>query len=135
MSSISKTADHVAEQAKSATLMAGASLVDFGAQALRLFNNIREREPLAHWGRRRQHRGPSPVLWFAAGAAVAGGALFLLAPRGADLRARIGSLLNGAKDRIARQDRQAADDMINEGGGSIPRTDNELANSEVGSAH
>jgi hypothetical protein len=125
MSSISRTADHVAGQAKSATVMAGASLVDLGSQALRLINNIREREPLAQLGRRRQ-RGPSWVLWFAAGAAVAGAALFVLAPRGADLRARIGSLMNGAKDKIA-QDRQAADDMINEGGGSIPRMDDELA--------
>ncbi len=127
MSSISKTADNVAEQAKSATLMAGASLVELGSQALRLFNNIREREPLAHLRRRPQPKGPSAVLWFAAGAVVAGGALFLLAPRGADLRARIGSLMNGAKDRVARQDRRAADDMVNEGGGSIPRMDAELA--------
>lgn len=77
------------------------------------------------FGRRRQQRGSSPVLWFAVGAAVAGGAVLLLAPRGADLRARIGSLMNGAKDRLAHQDRQAADDMMNEGGGSIPPIDDE----------
>jgi hypothetical protein len=127
MSSIAKTADNVAEQAKSAPLIAAASLVDLGSQALRLFNNIREREPLAYLGRRRQKRGSSTVLWFVVGATVAGGAVFLLAPRGADLRARIRSLMNGAKDRIAHQDRQAADDMMNEGGGSIPRMDDELA--------
>jgi hypothetical protein len=44
MSSFSKTADHVADQAKSATLAARGSLIELGSQALRLVNNIRERE-------------------------------------------------------------------------------------------
>jgi hypothetical protein len=38
MSSIAKTADHLAEQAKTATLVARASVIDLGSQALRLIN-------------------------------------------------------------------------------------------------
>lgn len=132
MSSISKTADNVAEHARSAALVARASLVELGSQALRLFNNIREREAngallASHLGRRREPHIFSPILWFATGAAVAGGALFLLAPRGADLRARVGSLMNTAKDAIGQRERQAVNDMMNEGGGSTPRDGEELA--------
>jgi len=35
--------------------------------------------------------------------------------------------MNAAKDAIERRDRQAADDMMNEGGGSRPHDDEELA--------
>jgi hypothetical protein len=70
---------------------------------------------------------PKTILWFATAAAVAGGTLFFLAPRGADLRARVRSLMNAAKDAIEQRDRQAANDMMNEGGGSTPRGDEELA--------
>ena len=82
---------------------------------------------LAHLGPRREPRRFSPTLWFVTGAAVAGGTLLFLAPRGADLRARVRSLMNAAKDAIERRDRQAADDMMNEGGGSRPHDDEELA--------
>jgi hypothetical protein len=129
MSSISKTADHFTEQAKTATWMARASLLDLGSQALRLFNNIRERESnglfLAHLGRRPAPNRLAPALWFAAGATVAGGAFLLLAPRGAALRGRLGSLMNGVKRETSHsdQDNQAASDMINEGGGSMPRSE------------
>jgi hypothetical protein len=133
MSSISKTADHFTEQAKAATVMARASLLDLGSQALRLFNNIREREShglfLAHLGRRPQPNRLAPALWFAAGAAVAGGAFLLLAPRGAELRGRLGSLMNGAKQAAsgsAHED-QGASNMTNEGGGSTPRQEHQAA--------
>jgi hypothetical protein len=127
MSSISKTADHVADHARSATLMARASLMDLGSQALRLINNIRESNDafLAHVGRRRDPNRLSPALWFGAGAAVATGAFLLLAPRGADLRSRIGSLMNSVKEGGSPQDRDGANDMVNEGGGSMPRDDQE----------
>jgi hypothetical protein len=129
MSSISKTADHVADHARSATIMARASLMDLGSQALRLINNIREREPngvfLAHVGRRREPNRISPALWFGAGAAAASGAFLLFAPRGADLRSRIGSLMNSVNEGASPQDRDGAKDMVNEGGGSIPRDNQE----------
>ncbi len=129
MSSISKTADHVADHARNATLMARTSLMDLGSQALRLINNIRERESngvfLAHVGRRHDPNRLSPALWFGAGAAVASGAFLFFAPRGADLRSRIGSLMNSVKEGGSTQDRDGANDMVNEGGGSIPRDDQE----------
>jgi hypothetical protein len=101
--------------------------MDLGSQALRLINNIRESNDafLAHVGRRRDPNRLSPALWFGAGAAVATGAFLLLAPRGADLRSRIGSLMNSVKEGGSPQDRDGANDMVNEGGGSMPRDDQE----------
>jgi hypothetical protein len=120
MSSISKTADH----ARDATLMVRACLLELGSQALRLVNNIRERESngvfLAHVGRRREPSHLSPAVWLAAGATLAGGAFFLLAPRGADLRSRIGSLIASLSETGVPRDRDGEDVMANEGGGSRP---------------
>jgi hypothetical protein len=130
MSSISKTADDVAEYAKIATVQARSSLEELGSQAQRLVKNLRERETigalLAHFGRRHEPRSLAPILWFVTGAAVAGGALFFLTPRGAALRARIRSLVNAGKGATSEEDRQAASDMTSEGGGSFPRGDEEL---------
>jgi|HubBroStandDraft_1064217.scaffolds.fasta_scaffold148465_1 hypothetical protein len=127
MSSISKTADHVADQAKSATLAARASLVELGSQALRLVNNIRERElnglSLRHLGRRRDNHHVSAALWFAAGAAVAGGAFLFLSPRGAALRSRIGTLIS--KEVGTPRDLHGEANMANEGGGSMPLADDD----------
>jgi hypothetical protein len=127
MSSFSKTADHVTDQAKSATLAARASLIELGSQALRLVNNVRERESnrlfLGHLGRRRDNHRVSAALWFAAGAAVAGGAFLLLAPRGAALRSRIGTLIS--KEVGLPRDLHGEANMANEGGGSMPRADDE----------
>jgi hypothetical protein len=130
MSSMSKTGDNVAEQAKVATLQALASLEELGSQALRLVKNLRQRETngawLAHFGRRHEPRSFAPSFWLITAAAMAGGALFFLTPRGAALRARVRSLMNAGKDATSEEDRQAASDMISEGGGSIPRGDAEL---------
>jgi hypothetical protein len=124
MSSISKTADQVADHARNATLLARGSLIELGSQALRLLNNIRERESngvlLAHIGRRREPSRLSPALWFAAGATLAGGAFLLLAPRGADLRSRIGSFVASLGETGVPRDRDGEDAMANEGGGSMP---------------
>jgi hypothetical protein len=127
MSSFSKTADHVTDQAKSATLAARASLIELGSQALRLVNNIRERESkglfLGNIGRRRDKSYVSAALWFTAGAAVAGGAFLLLTPRGAALRNRIGTLIS--KEVGLARDLNGEVNMANEGGGSTPRAEDE----------
>jgi hypothetical protein len=125
MSSIAKTADHLASQARTATLATRASLIDLGSQALCLANSIREREPsglfLAQVGRRREPNRFASLLWFATGAAVVGGAVTLFAPRGAALKSRVGSLFNGARASVGWRDHNGEESMANEGGGSIPR--------------
>lgn len=124
MSSVSKTAAHAVDHAKNAKRATRASLIELGSQALRLVNDIRERDSSGaswpHIGRRRAPGSLSPAVWFAAGATLAGGAFLLLAPRGADLRSRLASLAARVKEMHPGDDK-AADDMANEGGGSRPR--------------
>jgi hypothetical protein len=74
----------------------GSSLVDLGAEALRLTNLLRAIETrgvdslLARFGHRRREGALGPMVWFAAGAVTAGAIVFLLAPEsGKKLRARI----------------------------------------------
>jgi hypothetical protein len=105
MSSISKAADHAADQGRNATLMV--------------------RALLAHVGRRREASHLSSVLWFAAGATVAGGAFLLLAPRGSNLRSRIGSFVARLNETEVPRDRNGENAMANEGGGSTPGLVNE----------
>jgi hypothetical protein len=131
MSSISATADHVAGGAKHAALAARVSLIELGSQALRFVNNMREREPngllFAHLGRRREPSRITPVLWFAAGAAAAGGVALLLGSRGKGIQGRPGRIVGAAEEKIASRDRAAEDAMTNEGGTSMPQSESNQA--------
>jgi len=116
MKSMSKTTEQMADLAVRTALTARTSLMELGAQMAGLANHVA--------GRRESNRLRS-VLWFAGGAAVAGGVVLLFASPGRELRRRIGSLFGGAEDKLDAQgrDRAAEDNMANEGGGSGPHSE------------
>jgi hypothetical protein len=110
MTTISNTADHVAEHMKDATSHARGTLFDLAAQAMKLVNGAREAESrgmdtlLDRMGLQRRRSGLVPVLWFAAGAIAAGGVVLLLAPTsGKSLRKFIAGFLDDGKDTLATQ--------------------------------
>lgn len=89
MSSFIHTAERAVDHTRS-------SLVDLGAEALKLTDSLRAIETravdslLARFGLRRREGGLGRMVWFAAGAVAAGAIVFLLAPEsGKGLRARI----------------------------------------------
>lgn len=92
MGSVIHTAEHAVDQTRS-------SLVDLGAQALKLVNSLKAAEGrsvdsmLHRIGLQRRDEAPTPLLWFAAGAIAAGAVVFMLAPEsGKKLRGRIAEL-------------------------------------------
>jgi hypothetical protein len=96
ISSIGRNIDHAGTQVVRTASHARGSAIELGAQALRLFNNIREAEGrtfesvLSRIGLERRHSALRPILWFAAGAALAGGAALLFTPmKGVELVERI----------------------------------------------
>jgi ElaB/YqjD/DUF883 family membrane-anchored ribosome-binding protein len=108
MTTISNTADHAAEQMKDAASHARGTLLDLAAQAMKLVHGAREAESrgvdtlLDRMGLQRRRSGIVPVLWFAAGAIVAGGVVLLLAPEsGKSLRKRIAGFLDDGNETIA----------------------------------
>jgi hypothetical protein len=83
------------------------SMVELGAQALRLVNNLKEAEArgaesvLSLMGLQRRQSVARPLLWFAAGATVAAGAALLLAPmKGEELVDRIARGLKRATSAV-----------------------------------
>jgi hypothetical protein len=116
MKSMSKTTEQMADLAMRTALTARTSLTDLGAQMATLANHVA--------GRRKPNRVRA-VLWFAGGAALAGGVVLLFASPGRGLRRRIGRLFSGAEGKLdaQRRDRAAEDNMANEGGGSGPHSE------------
>lgn len=100
-------ASNAADQVRTTTDSTRSSLVDFGVQALKLFNHVRAQESryvdsaLDHIGLQRRESALRPALWFAAGAMVAGGAALVFAPTsGEKLRVRLIELLTKAGDTV-----------------------------------
>jgi hypothetical protein len=116
MSSVADTAERAAHQVKDTAAHTRASLLDLGAQALRFWNDMRTAElrgvdsVLGRIGLQRRASAPSPIVWFVAGAAVAGVVLFVLAPtQGKKLRERItGALHDRASKKAASATNGAA---------------------------
>lgn len=111
MNSAISNAQHVAsnavDQVKAGADSTRSSFIDLGVQALKFFNQVRVQESryvdsaLDHIGLQRRESALRPVLWFAAGAIVAGGAALVLAPTSGDtLRKRLIQLLSSAGDNV-----------------------------------
>jgi hypothetical protein len=88
------------------------SLIEFGTQAQKLINSLGALETrgvdalLDRFGLQRRESALRPVMWFAAGAVVAGVVVFVLAPTaGKDLRERIAHLF---ERQVGREPEQAA---------------------------
>jgi hypothetical protein len=98
MSTISNTADHAIEAASHARK----TLVELSAHVVKMLHSAREAEDrsvdalLGGLGLQRQKSVFRPVLWLAAGAVTAGGAVLLMSSAsGKKLRQKMTSLLGG----------------------------------------
>lgn len=87
MSNIFEAPAHAAvDQIKGTVGSARSGILDFGTQALKLLNSIRAQEhrlvgsALEHIGLQRRESSLRPVMWFGAGAVVAGTAVLLVIP-------------------------------------------------------
>jgi hypothetical protein len=101
MRSLIDTAERTVDHTRS-------SLVDLGAQALKLTNSLRGIETrgvdslLDHLGLQRRKGALGPAVWFAAGAVAAGAIFLLLAPEsGKKLRDRIAQLWESRGEKEA----------------------------------
>ena len=134
MTTISNTADHVAEHMKDATSHARGTLLDLAGQAMKLVNGAREAESrgmdtlLDRMGLQRRRSGLVPVLWFAAGAIAAGGIVLLLAPTsGKSLRKRIAGFLDDGKETLATQAEKVehrVEEAVQDGAPAVTRPPN-----------
>ncbi len=107
ISNAQHVASHAVDQVKAGADSTRSSLIDLGVQALKFFNHVRAQESryvdsaLDTIGLQRRESALRPVLWFAAGAVVAGGAALVLAPTSGDkLRKRLIQLLSTAGDDV-----------------------------------
>jgi hypothetical protein len=107
MSLIADNASHAVEQVKSTASTTRANLVDLGLQAMKLVNSVRAQEShavdsvLGHIGLQRRESPLRPLLFFAAGAVVAGSLVLILAPTsGKKLRLKIRDLLGVAEEGV-----------------------------------
>ncbi len=112
MSSVTDTAEKAATHVTHAATRTRASIVDLGAQALRLINDLRVAEVrggdslLRRVGLQRRESALRPLLWFAAGAAAGGAIVFVLAPtQGKKIREQIMKTIEerGEKRRAAHE--------------------------------
>lgn len=109
MSSVADTAEHAAHRVMGTAAHTRASLIDLGAQALRFINDIRAAEVrgvdsvLGRLGLQRRESTLRPIVWFVAGAALAGAVVFVVAPtQGKKIRERV----RGAfEERRAKRDK------------------------------
>ncbi len=113
--------DQAAQRVKEAAAASRASLLDFGTQALRLFNGWRDVERrsveamLGRMGLQRRQSAARPVLWFAAGAVAGGCVAVVLAPMAAEgLRAAI-ERLRHARDRVEKTATRAPKQHVGNG--------------------
>ena len=87
MNPISKTAGDTIDRVGNGARHARTSLLDFGTQVLRLVNSlgVLERNAvdslIGRVGLQRRESGLGPVMWFATGGALVGGAILALSPR------------------------------------------------------
>ncbi len=110
MSNAKDAAEHATDAIKDTGASAKSSLLDVGVQLMRLFNDARAMESrgveslLGRVGLQRQQSAAVPVLWFAAGAAVATGATLLLAPTsGAELRKKLSGMLSSVEKSASKE--------------------------------
>jgi hypothetical protein len=108
MSSVAKNVSHAADQIRDAAWSARAGFGDFGLQAMKFLDTIRAQEARAfdsvldQMGLQRRQSAVRPVLFFLAGAFVAGSVALMLAPTtGRKLRSQILDFLGVAKEREA----------------------------------
>jgi hypothetical protein len=118
MSSLTKDIQGVGDQVARTATHARANFVDLGIQVLRFVNNMREAEErgvesiLSRLGLQRRQSTARPVLWFAAGAVVAGGAALLLAPmKGEQLIRKMTKTVSGAADEVESTVKHAAGEV------------------------
>ncbi|MGH7293826.1 MAG: YtxH domain-containing protein [Polyangiaceae bacterium] len=118
MSSLTKDIQGVGDQVARTATHARGGLVDLGVQVLRFVNNIREAEErgvesiLSRLGLQRRQSMARPVLWFAAGAIVAGGAALLFAPMtGEQLLRKLTKAVGGAADEVGSTVKHAAGEV------------------------
>ena len=96
MTTVLNTGSHAVDQVKDTASSARGAVLDLGVQALKFLNTVRSEEyrlvgsALESVGLQRRESSLRPVLWFAAGAVLAGSAVLLLAPTsGRKLRNKI----------------------------------------------
>ncbi len=122
MNSITDSAGHATDQIKETATRTAAhakgSFLEFGTQVLRLVNGLRVFEMggadnlLDRVGLQRQKGALSPLMWFAAGAAVAGSAVLVLSPSSSQkLRRQIAKLFTDGVDD-AKQVEQVVDKKL-----------------------
>ncbi|HEY1697909.1 MAG TPA: hypothetical protein VGG39_37365 [Polyangiaceae bacterium] len=94
---------------------ARSNMIDLGTQVLRLVNNVRDAQMrgvdsmFGRLGYRRQSMA-RPLLWFAAGAVVAGGVALFLAPMtGDEMVQKASNLLGRAADDVQHRAMNAVD--------------------------
>ncbi len=117
MSPFSNTADHATD----AIAHARAALLDLPSQMMKLVDGARETERrgadalLDRMGLQRRQSALTPVIWFVAGAVVAGAAAFILAPTsGKQLRRRVAAFLDAELDEIKAVERQVEEKVRGE---------------------
>ena len=105
MRTIADTADNAVDHVKETATRAKGNLLDFGTQILKFVNTLRVMETRAadglldRVGLQRREGALRPVLWFAAGAVVAGSVALILTPvSGKQLRRRIAKMLDDGLD-------------------------------------
>lgn len=110
---VESTVDDAVARGRGAAGHAKTSVMEYGTQALKLVAALRALESdavdsvLGRVGLARKPSGLQPVLWFAAGALVGGGAALALAPSIKTLRHRFSRFLDGGghtkdDDRVER---------------------------------
>ena len=108
MSSVTDTAERAVYRMKDTAAQTRSSFIELGAQALRLINDLRAAEVrgvdsvLGTLGLQRRESALRPVVWFVAGAAVAGAVVFFLAPtQGKKIRDSIKNAIDGTLHKSA----------------------------------
>ena len=124
MNTISNVTDHAAEHMKAATSHTRGALLDLSVQVIKLLNSARAAEgrgvsSVLGWAglRRRQSwiaSASMPAVGFVAGAAVAGGVVFLVASEpGKKLRQRIARFIDVELDALST-DAQKLEERVEE---------------------
>jgi len=129
MTTISDTAGNATEHAREAASHAKTTLIDLSAQFMRLINSVREAEGrgvdslLDRAGLQRRQSAMAPVLWFAAGAVVAGATVVLMATvPGQRLRRRVASFLFHEERETRTPDATATEARAGEGERRSPQS-------------
>jgi len=121
MATISNTADQASDFVKDAASHTKSTFFDLSTQVMKMINNAREAEGrgvdmmLDRLGLQRRQSALGPVLWFTAGAVVAGTAVLLFAPTsGQSLRQRLAKFIDSEVKSVATQ-AKAAEQRVEDG--------------------